>query len=317
MHPSRAVLSSASLDSPITDRAYYGCLIYSILAEVYVNCLEVEGISKQYDRFHLRDVSFSLEQGNIMGFIGVNGAGKTTTLKSILKMVHPDSGVVRILGKDFRKHELELKQEIGVVLGDKDVYKQYRIGRISGVISRFYRNWDPEAYEHYCRQFNLDQNKKLAELSAGMQTKFFLTLALSHNAKLFILDEPTSGLDPAARDELLEIFQELVEDGSRSILYSTHITSDLEKCADFVTYIDNGTLLNVAAKDDFIESYRIVRGPWELLTDDLKQRTISHRKREDGVAALIRSADSDNFHGFTLVAPSIEEIMIFHARRNS
>lgn len=282
-----------------------------------MNCLEVEGISKRYARFHLRDVSFSLEQGSIMGFIGVNGAGKTTTLKSILKMVHPDSGAVRILGKDFRKHELELKQEIGVVLGEKDVYKQYRIGKITGVISRFYRNWNSEAYKRFCRKFNLDQDKKLAELSSGMQTKFFLTLALSHDAKLFILDEPTSGLDPAARDELLEIFRELVEDGNRSILYSTHITSDLKKCADFVTYIDDGVLLNVATKEDFIDSYRIARGPGESLTDDLKQRTISHRKQDDGVAALIRSADSDHFRDFTLAAPSIEEIMIFHARRNS
>jgi len=282
-----------------------------------VNCLEVEKLNKRYARFSLKDVSFSLEPGYIMGFIGVNGAGKTTTLKSILKMVHPDSGVVQILGKEFGQHELELKQAIGVVLGDKDVYNQYRVGRIVRVISPFYRNWQADTYERYSHQFNLDQDKKLSELSAGMKTKFFLALALSHQAKLFILDEPTSGLDPAARDELLEIFQQLVEDGERSILYSTHITSDLERCADFVTYIDEGEILDVATKDDFIGSYRIVQGPWDSLTDEMRKKTISHRKHEFGFAALIRTADSGHFTGMQLDTPSIDDIMIYHARRNS
>ena len=210
--------------------------------------LRVEGLNKRYPGFHLRDVSFPLEPGFIMGFIGINGAGKTTTLKCILNMVRPESGRVEVLGKVFREHELELKQDLGVVLGDKDVYRNYRLGTTSRVISRFYGNWDQSVYEQYCRRFRLDQKKRLRELSQGLATKYFLTLALSHHAKLFILDEPTSGLDPAARDDLLEIFQELVEDGKTSILYSTHITSDLEKCADFITYIHEGEIVASGVK---------------------------------------------------------------------
>ncbi len=280
-----------------------------------MNILEVRDLSKRYPKFHLRDVSFSLEPGYIMGFIGVNGAGKTTTLKSILNMVHPDGGSVLINGKEFRENELELKQMIGVVLGDKDVYNLYRVGKIARVVSRFYPGWDDATYRSYCDRFDLDQDRRLVELSQGMRTKFFLTIALSHDAKLFIFDEPTSGLDPAARDDLLAIFQELVKDGDRSILYSTHITSDLEKCADFVTYIDNGELLDVTTKDDFIDAYRIVQGKWESLDSRLKGKTISHRKHDYGFSALIRRADAGAFSGFQIDPPSIEDIMIYHTRR--
>jgi ABC-2 type transport system ATP-binding protein len=279
--------------------------------------LHVKGLGKQYPGFRLRDVSFSLEPGYIMGFVGVNGAGKTTTLKSILGMVRPDSGSVEIMGLDFAANEIALKQKIGVVLGDKDVYGTYRISRIAKVISRFYEEWDADAYARYSEQFRLEQEKKLSELSTGMQTKFFLSLALSHNAKLLILDEPTSGLDPAARDQLLEILQSLVEDGERSILYSTHITSDLEKCADFVTYIDDGEILYSDAKDDFVEAYRIVQGSADELTDQRKQVLIAERKHEFGFAALIHASDSAHFEGLALNRPTIEDIMIFYARRNA
>lgn len=277
--------------------------------------LLVEGLNKHYPGFHLRDVSFSLDPGYIMGFIGINGAGKTTTLKSILNMVRPESGRVEILGKALPEHALELKQDIGVVLGDKDVYHRYQIGKITKVISRFYRNWDKSIYDNYCTRFKLDQEKRLGDLSQGMTTKFFLTLALSHGAKLFILDEPTSGLDPAARDDLLEIFQELVEDGEKSILYSTHITSDLERCADFITYIHDGEIVDANTKDDFLDGYRIVQGSRDLLTSELERKLISHRDHSFGFSGLARSEHTEDLAGLQLETPSLDDIMIYYARR--
>lgn len=280
-----------------------------------MNLLDVRHLSKQYPKFHLNDVSFSLEQGYIMGFIGINGAGKTTTLKSLLNMVHPDSGEVHILGKDIKHHEVEIKQDLGVVLGDKDIYKSYRINRISDVVSKFYEQWDNEAYQHHIDRFGIDPAKKVGELSEGMKTKYFLALAMSHHARLFILDEPTSGLDPAARDDLLELFQELVEDGQRSILYSTHITSDLEKCADHILYIDNGTIIGSNNKEDFIGSYSLVKGDASKLTAHLRSKMISAKIHPYGFTGLIRTVDLSLFDSFTVVPPTMEDIMIYHAKR--
>ena len=177
--------------------------------------LNVSNLNKSYETFQLKDVSFSLDEGYIMGFIGENGAGKTTTLKSILNMIKPDSGTVEIFGEDFYKNERSLKQHLGYMFGGVDFYANSTLGTISDVVSRFYRSWDADTFQGYMKRFSLDSGKKLKELSSGMGVKFSLALALSHQAKLLLLDEPTSGLDPVARDDLLELFQELVEDGKK------------------------------------------------------------------------------------------------------
>ncbi|WP_312815118.1 ABC transporter ATP-binding protein [Sedimentibacter sp.] len=221
-----------------------------------MNILSVQGITKHYPGFTLRDISFSLPQGRIMGLIGKNGAGKTTTLKSMLNMVRPDSGVIEMFGRSFTENEENCKQNIGVVFGEIDFYKHKKLSVITSVTKRFYRNWDEEAYQKYLKAFALDQQKRVKELSSGMKVKYMLALALSHNAKLLILDEPTSGLDPVSRDDLLGLFRQLVKDGERSILFSTHITSDLEKCADDITYIKDGKLLKSAEKSTFIQSFQ-------------------------------------------------------------
>src|SRR5690606_34152158 len=200
-----------------------------------------------------------------MGFIGANGAGKTTTIKSILNLIQADSGEITILGKNMAEHEVELKQEIGSAFGNIDFYTRSKIKTLTNVIKPFYRNWDDNAYYKYIKKFNLIEDKKISELSTGMKVKYALAIALSHGAKLLILDEPTSGLDPVARDNLLDIFQELVEEGEISILFSTHITSDLEKCADYITFIHNGQIVNSSEKSEFIETYRIVNGKKEQL----------------------------------------------------
>lgn len=216
--------------------------------------LEINNLTKKYSAFELKPVNFHIEAGEVMGFIGRNGAGKTTTLKSILNLVHPDAGRVRILGMDYLDNEDKIKQQIGYAVGGINYYKREKLKDIVAITRTFYENWDNEAYHHYLTGFKLDENKKIMELSEGMKVKFYLTLALSHHAKLLILDEPTSGLDPVSRDEMNEIFRKLAEKGV-AILFSTHITSDLEKCADTITYIKNGELLLSAKKEDFIRHY--------------------------------------------------------------
>ena len=204
--------------------------------------LEVQGLCKCYPGFQLKGVSFSVAPGSIMGFIGRNGAGKTTTLKSLLHIVHPDAGTIRFFGMDLNEHEREIKQRIGYAGGAVDYYKRKPIRTLAEVTRGFYNNWDDAAYRRWMDAFSLDESKSPAQLSEGMRVKLSLTLALSHHAELLILDEPTSGLDPVSREELLEDFAFLRDQGV-AILFSTHITTDLEKCADHISYISKGRLL--------------------------------------------------------------------------
>lgn len=240
-----------------------------------MNALEIEGLRKCYPGFTLQDVSFTLRQGTIMGLIGKNGAGKTTILKSILNLIPTDGGRVEILGMPSPERELECKAKLGVVLGGVDFYRDKKLSAITDVTKRFYSNWDEVAYRRYMEEFSVDPDKRVKELSAGMKVKYLIALALSHHAELFLFDEPTSGLDPVSRDELLTIFRALTADGSRSILYSTHITSDLEKCADTITYIKEGRLLESGEKEDFIRSFDHLREPGEaaLTLEDIMVRT--------------------------------------------
>ena len=211
---------------------------------------EIKGICKKYPSFTLSDVSFSLEKGHITGFIGRNGAGKTTTIKSMLNLVHTDSGSVSYFGVPFEGREQELKQRIGYSTGSVNYYPKKKISDIIGVTKLFYPNWDESACSEYLNLFNLDTSKTPSQLSEGMKVKFNLLLALSHHAEILILDEPTSGLDPFSRDELLDVFIELKDRGV-SVFYSTHITSDLEKCADDIVYIRNGKIIAATSKDEF------------------------------------------------------------------
>lgn len=281
-----------------------------------MSILTVKKINKKYEKFHLKDVSFELEKGYIMGFIGSNGAGKTTTLKCILNMVQKNSGRVSVLGQDFSQNEIALKQQIGFMFGGVDYYAKKKLCAITDVVKRFYTNWDDAVYQDYMRKFVLDEDKKVEELSHGMRVKYSLALALSHHATLFLLDEPTSGLDPVARDELLEIFQELIEDGNRSILFSTHITSDLEKCADYITYIENGKIIASRTKDDLVGSYKVVKGTKEQL-EWLKPSLISYKTNAFGFSGLIKTQDLKDGLDIAAEPPNLEEIMIYHAKKEA
>ena len=219
-----------------------------------MNTLEVRNLCKVYPAFTLQDVSFTVPAGSVTGLVGRNGAGKSTTLKSLLGLVHPDGGEVRFCGMDTAENEKAFKEEIGVVLGGIDFYPKKKLKTITAVTKKFYVNWDEEAYRRYMALFALDENKRVDQLSNGMRVKYLIALALSHGARLLILDEPTSGLDPVSRDELVQLFKALVADGQRSVLFSTHITSDLEKCADAIVYIKEGKVYQAASMQEFMST---------------------------------------------------------------
>ena len=204
--------------------------------------VEVRGLDKRYPAFTLEDVSFAVGAGSITGFIGRNGTGKSTTLKCLEGSVHPDAGSVTYFGCPFANHEEQAKRLIGFELGGADFYRNKRVSAIAAVTRRFYDNWDQGAFENYCRLFSIDQAKRVKELSQGMRVKFAV---------------PTSGLDPASREEVLDVFLQLAREKNVGILFSTHITSDLDKCADHIVYIENGRIIGSGALTDFKDSYRV------------------------------------------------------------
>lgn len=215
---------------------------------------EVKNLNKKYPAFQLSNVSFKIEEGRITGFIGRNGAGKTTTIKSMLNLVHPDSGDILYFGKSLGENESEIKSRIGYSTGTVNWYPRKKIKDIIKTVSLFYDTWDEQAYRDYLNLFSIDENKTANELSEGMKVKCNLLIALSHNARIIILDEPTSGLDPFSRDELLEIFTQLKQNGV-AVFFSTHIISDVEKCADDIVYISGGRIVASLPKDDFINRF--------------------------------------------------------------
>lgn len=273
--------------------------------------LEVNNLCKSFDTFKLKNVSFVIEPGYIVGFIGRNGAGKTTTIKSILNITKPDDGLVKFMGMDMKENESECKQQLGIVLGEFNYYPEKRLCVIAKVFSKFYSNWDEKVYKKYIKLFSIDEKKRVKELSTGMKVKFALALALSHDAKLLILDEPTSGLDPVSRDELMEIFRSVVADGKRSILFSTHITSDLDKVADYMIYIKQGEIVMNGDRESVINGFRLVQGSREALTDSVMDMMIGYRENAFGFTGLIREEDIDKAHDLQVARADIESIMLY------
>ena len=276
--------------------------------------LRIENLKKKYPSFSLKGVSFDIKPGQIMGFIGRNGAGKTTTLKCVMNLVHYDSGSVYAFDKDMTKNELECKQRIGFALSELNYYPNKTIRQLMNVTKRFYKQFDEHKFEEACRLFNLDVNKKLEELSSGMKVKFSVAIALSHNAELLILDEPTSGLDPVSREEILDLFRDLIKKKDRAILFSTHITSDLDKCASDITYIHDGEIIYTGTKKGFIDSYMFVKDKTsnKSLTNDY----ISYKEFEDHIEGLISPKNKDKFikNGIEPVEPDLEQIMVYLER---
>jgi ABC-2 type transport system ATP-binding protein len=271
--------------------------------------LQVTGLEKHYPGFQLQNVSFSLEAGTITGLIGRNGAGKSTTLKALLNMVHPDGGEIRFWGKTFPQGEEEIKGQVGFVTGGVNYYPKKKLRDITAVTARFYPTWSQERYLDYCARFQLDQEKSPSQLSAGMQVKYALALALSHRARLLILDEPTSGLDPVSREELLEVFLQLVREEGVTILFSTHITSDLEKCAGRILYLKKGTLRGDQPLDDFRDQYLLAHLGEEERTPQRQAQLIGPRPSRRGVSGLW-PRDKAVPHWLTAEKATLEDVMV-------
>lgn len=273
-----------------------------------MSVLEVRNLCKKYPAFELKNVSFSLEKGKITGFIGRNGAGKSTTIKSLFNFVHPDSGEISFFNTNFKENEFEAKQQVGLVSGGVDYYSKKKIKVITEITKSFYDKWDKAAYSKYMNMFKLDENKTPAQLSAGMKVKYALTLALSHNAQLLILDEPTSGLDPVSRDELLGVFMELCNNGI-TIFFSTHITSDLDKCADNIIYIKNGEILAEGDIKSFVDSYKVLGLSQAQLNSNLQSKLIGLKRSKNGFSALIKTEDALG-NGINCTSADLESIMV-------
>ncbi len=276
--------------------------------------LKIEHLNKKYPAFSLKDVSFEVKPGEIMGFIGRNGAGKTTTLKSIMNLIHYESGSISAFDKDMTQNELENKQRIGFALSELNYYPNKTIRQLMDVTKRFYKNFEEEKFHQVCKMFNLDLDKKLEELSSGMKVKYSVAIALSHKAELLILDEPTSGLDPVSRDEILDIFREIVKSKERAILFSTHITSDLDKCASNITYIHDGSIIYTGTKKDFVNSYLFVKD--KTKNKSLEGEYIACKELDDYTEGLISADKKDVFEkaGLKPEEPDLEQIMVYLER---
>lgn len=270
-----------------------------------IPALTLRELCKTYPAFRLEQVSFSVGQGRILGLIGRNGAGKTTTLKSILNIVHPDSGEIRFFGHPLSEEESAIKERIGFVSGGADYYGNKRLSVITDVTRRFYTNWDGAAYRDCLDRFELSEDKTPAQLSAGMRVKYALALALSHRAELLILDEPSSGLDPVSRDELCQIFLGLSREGV-SILFSTHITSDLERCADDICYLRRGRVAECCTLKELERKYRLLTLT-EAQQKEFHRELIGCRSAREGYIALTAADRLPELGGRIA---TLEEIMV-------
>ncbi len=276
------------------------------------NVLAINGLRKEFKQFALKDITFGVPKGYIMGFIGPNGSGKTTTLKLIMNLMRADAGTIGVFGQDHVLHEREIKQRIGFVFDEPVYYENLSIRQMSSLIAPFYQQWNQPLFEDYLRRFELNQEQKIKTLSKGMRTKYALAVALSHGAELLIMDEPTAGLDPIFRRELLDILLDVMQREENSILFSTHITSDLDRVADYITFIEQGKIVFSQEKDSLYEQYRLVKGGQQDLTDALRRELIGLTVNAHGFEGLANHPiHADDV---TLERPSLEDVMYFHTR---
>ena len=285
---------------------------------MYENTIEIKGITKKYDGFTLENVSFDVPKGSIMGFIGQNGAGKSTTIRSLLNIIPVDNGEIKILGLDHIKDEKEIKERIAVVFDELPFHDVFNAKDMSRIFEGIYPKWNRNEYMRYLDRFQLPRKKKIGEFSKGMKMKLQIACALSHEAELLVMDEPTSGLDPVVRDEILRIFMEYLEDGERSILMSSHITSDLEKIADSITYIDRGKILLSGYKDEILENHGVIKCSKEQLAEIDPADIVSARVNAFGAEVMVsdREAAGYKYSGLMLDPTSLEEIMLYYVNRD-
>lgn len=277
--------------------------------------LNITNLCKAYKGFELDHLSFQLPKGFIMGLVGKNGAGKSTTIKSIMNMLN-FQGEILVNGHDNIAYEKQVKQTVGVVVDLPFFPTIFTLEQVEKYVGAFYENWDKDAYYEFLHKFGLDPKKKVSELSRGMGVKLQLAVALSHKAKLLLLDEPTSGLDPVARDELMDILLEYIQDGENSVLFSTHISADLEKIADYVTVISSGKLFFTGEKDVLMEKYAIIKGAYNNVSAELEKELIGTRRYGDSFEAMIlrEKYASLDANLFQVENAKIDDVLIYAER---
>ncbi|HHY42052.1 MAG TPA: ABC transporter ATP-binding protein [Thermoanaerobacterales bacterium] len=284
------------------------------------NILEIINLSKTYGNFKLSDVNISLPRGYIMGFIGANGAGKTTTIKLIMNMIKKDSGEIRVFGKDHVKYELYIKNKVGYVSEQPVFYENQAVAWNVNFAKKFYDEWDDALFEDLLTRFNIDSSKKINQLSKGMRMKTALAIALSHHPELLILDEPTSGLDPIVRDELLGILMEFIQDESRSVFFSSHITSDIEKIGDYVTFIDNGRIILSEEKDKILDKWKIVKGDINLM-NNYKKDLIGLEQTRTYFKALVKDFDAFkakyDISSLVIDKPTLDDVLLHLTKKEN
>ncbi|MGJ7921669.1 ABC transporter ATP-binding protein [Neobacillus sp. LXY-4] len=278
--------------------------------------LEVTHLKKELEKFHLDKVDFSLKEGCITGFIGVNGSGKTTTIKTILGLYPKDDGSIKFFGKEMEQHECLVKNRIGVVLDEGYFYEEMTLKEMKSIIAPAYSNWDESKFLEYINRFQLKLNQKIATLSKGMRMKFAITLALSHHADLLIMDEPTSGLDPLIRDELMEILLDFMEEEGKSVFFSTHITSDLDKVADILILIDKGKILLNESKDELLDRHALVKGDNRFINEQTRNLFLRLRQTAVGFEGITDKKDEvcEQMKDCLIERPTIENVMLAYVR---
>lgn len=284
----------------------------------YKNAVEIRGVTKKYDGFTLNNISFNVPKGSIMGFIGQNGAGKTTTIRSILNIISIDSGEIKIFGMDHVKDEAAIKERIAVVFDELPFHDTFTAQNMAKIFRGIYKNWNDETYQNYLDRLQLPQKKKIGEFSKGMKMKLQIACALSHNAELLVMDEATTGLDPVVRSEILDIFLEYSQDEDHSILMSSHITSDLEKIADNVTFINRGEILISGYKDKILEDHGLLKCSKRDYKDIDPDDFVSARLNDFGAEILIsdKKAMLKKYSGAVIDPVTLDEIMLYYVSKD-
>lgn len=279
--------------------------------------LKIENVSKRRGLFELKDISFSLPTGYIMGLIGQNGAGKTTLIHLIMNLIRKDGGRIEIFGLDHEKNEKEIKENIGFVYDENCFYDYLKIRDMSKILSGFYKNWDWKIYRELLDKMELKEEEKIKNLSKGMKMKYAIVTALCHHAKLILMDEPTAGLDPVVRREVLHIFQEYLEKEESSIIFSTHLTSDLDKIADYLTFLKGGRLIFSKTREEVGDEFVLVKGASETFSDRIKQLSKGYEGNSTGFTALMEKKEWNvlSTEQFLIEKPSVEDMMYYYDRR--
>ncbi|MBP2241575.1 ABC-2 type transport system ATP-binding protein [Cytobacillus eiseniae] len=278
------------------------------------NIVELKNVTKKFKGFSVNNMNLQVKQGYVTGFIGANGAGKSTTIKMIMNLLRPDAGEINLFGLDYKKHEKAIKERIGFVYDGNVFFEGLNLKDIKRIVAPAYKHWDDKVFHQYIEKFELPINKSMKTFSKGMQMKASLAIALSHQAELIIMDEPTAGLDPIFRRELLNLLQELMIDGNRTIFFSTHITTDLDRIADYIAFMQNGELVFNQSIHDVAENYALVKGGLDLLDRDTEKAFVHVHRASTGFEALTKNIQAvKNTFGDTVVIEraSLEDIMYY------